>query len=140
MIFFVSCFAIGCNRVNNKSSETSTQTNSKAQTNTPLSVSKSQLSENNRWRDSAIMNYINNSDNEMIKLAKEQKIKDEWTFDDSVISDTAKYSVYEIGHDVSDKDGGNTRFVSDAWIYINYDSKKFYVYNGPEAKLYEWKH
>jgi len=59
--------------------------------------------------------------------------------DDVNVTDTAKYFIFHLGHDVADKGGKNKRFVTDAWIYIDSLKRKIYEYDLPNDTLIEWK-
>src|SRR4051812_41215669 len=67
------------------------------------------------WTDSLIMNYIHRGGNEMIRMSVEYKLNEEWIFDREETHDGVKYHVFQIGHDVSEQNGTNMRFVTDGW-------------------------
>ncbi len=90
------------------------------------------------WYDSLIITYIENSNNEMIQLGRKDSIsKIEWILDKRENTDSTKYLIFNIGHDVSDSDG--TRFITYSWVYIDSLTKKLYEYNGLKDSLIEWK-
>jgi len=103
------------------------------------SKSLNNLNQNSNWYDELIIKYINQSDNEFIKLSKKNSIKIQWLLDNIEETDTAKYLIFHLGHDVSDKGGKNKRFVTDAWIYIDSLKRKIYEYDMPNDTLIEWK-
>jgi hypothetical protein len=91
------------------------------------------------WHNVLIENYIRNADNELLKLTRSNSsLKIEWLREDDVVTDTARYLVFHIGHEVSDKGGDNPRFITDAWIYINSSTRKIYEYDIDEESLGEW--
>jgi hypothetical protein len=89
------------------------------------------------WAGRLIENYIANTDNELVKLTRKEKTPEEWLFDQTINTDTTKYFVFEIGHDVFDESHTNMRFAPDAWIYIDSLTKKIYEYKN--ESLTEWK-
>ena len=82
------------------------------------------------WYDSLVYDYINNSENELIKL--------EWILDQIEKTDSKNYYIFNIGQSVSDIDGTNTRFSSNGWIYIDSISKIVYEYDLPNDSLIVW--
>ena len=81
--------------------------------------------------------YNHTTSNHSVRSAvKDSSIKEEWNFDQQIKTDTANYFVYQVGHDVSDKDG--SRFVTDSWIYADTVKRKLYEYQ-PDGKLLSWK-
>jgi outer membrane murein-binding lipoprotein Lpp len=87
------------------------------------------------WADSLIKNYIIHSDNKLIRLALKDKISEEWLFDQIIKTDTAKYFVFQIGHDVMDSGETNKRFITDVWVYIDSLTKTIYEYDLPNDRL-----
>lgn len=91
------------------------------------------------WYDELMLNYINKSDNELIDLArKDTAIRIEWLLDRVENTNTAKYLIFHVGHDVSDKGNTNIRFITDSWVYIDSLTRKIYEYDLPNDKLIEW--
>jgi hypothetical protein len=91
------------------------------------------------WYDSLVLNYITKTDDELIKMARKDTIPEEWLLDDIKDTDTAKYYVFHIGHDVEDSGGLNKRFVTDGWVYIDSLTRKIYGLNVQSDSLVEWK-
>lgn len=89
--------------------------------------------------DSLVSDYINNSDNELIKLSLKKNVKVEWILDQIEKTDSTNYYIFNIGQSVSEIDGTNTRFSSNGWIYIDSISKKVYEYDLPNDSLIVWK-
>ncbi len=89
--------------------------------------------------DTLILKYIQNTNNELIKLAVKDKLKEEWLLDRIENTDTANYYIFQIGHDVSDSGNTNPRFVTDGWIYIDSITRKLYEYDLPNDSLIEWR-
>ncbi|EAZ94625.1 hypothetical protein FBBAL38_12605 [Flavobacteria bacterium BAL38] len=90
------------------------------------------------WYDSLVYDYINNSENELIKLALKDNVKVEWILDQIEKTDSKNYYIFNIGQSVSDIDGTNTRFSSNGWIYIDSISKIVYEYDLPNDSLIVW--
>ena len=97
------------------------------------------LSTNENWIDSLIINYLYKTDNKLIKSALKDTIPEEWLYDDEEKTDSAIYLIFHIGHNVSDKNGTNKRFVTDGWVYIDSLKRKLYEYDLPSDSLIEWK-
>ncbi len=91
------------------------------------------------WYDGLIVNYIKNSDNELIKIHYKNNDRLEWLLDRIEKTDSTNYYIFNIGQDVSDEDGTNPRFTSNGWIYIDSLSKKIYEYDLPNDSLVVWK-
>ena len=62
----------------------------------------------------------------------------EWLLGREEQTDTAKYMIFQVRHDVEDEDG--RRFITAMWIYINMDSTKrrLYEYDLPNGTLILW--
>ena len=71
----------------------------------------------------------------MIKLSLKSKVSEEWLFDQTINTDSAKFLVFQIGHDESDKGEKNKRFVTDQWIYIDSVTKRLYEYDAANDSL-----
>lgn len=99
----------------------------------------SQTRSSKDWMLTLLKNYITHSDKELIRLALKSKAREEWLFDQIIDTDTAKYYVFHIGHDVSEKDGSELRFITDQWIYIDSLTRKLYEYDLPNERLTEWR-
>ncbi|MCW3104683.1 MAG: hypothetical protein JWO09_3123 [Bacteroidetes bacterium] len=92
------------------------------------------------WYEELMINYISKSDNELIKLSrKNPAIKIEWLLDRVENTDTAKYLIFHIGHDVTDDANTNMRFVTDGWVYIDSLTRKLYEYDVANDSLMEWR-
>jgi hypothetical protein len=91
------------------------------------------------WVDSLIVKYINHTDNELIKIARKDTVPIEWLLDSVENTDTAKYLLFNIGHDVKDSADKNKRFVTDGWVYIDSLTQRLYEYNLATDNLIEWK-
>ena len=93
---------------------------------------------NNTWVDTLIADYIDHSDNELIKLTRKgTSLRDGWIFDRIEKRGVNTYIVYNIGHDYNNGDG--VVYASDSWIYIDTLNRKLYEYLG-DVGLKEWKH
>ncbi len=131
----------GCVQVNKDNSSNHDSLLSKNDSIIPKSDTAKNNSVNNNsdtaksWTDSLIKSYIKHSDNKLIRLALKDKISEEWLFDQVINTDTAKYFVFQIGHDVLDSGDKNKRFVADSWVYIDSLTKKVYEYDLPNDRL-----
>jgi hypothetical protein len=91
------------------------------------------------WADKLVQDYINHSNNELIKSEPKKDVK--WTLDNIRNTDTAKYLVFHIGHESFDVNNGDTccyRFTTDEWIYIDSLRKSVYEYDLAKDKLNKW--
>ncbi|MGG9964092.1 hypothetical protein [Ferruginibacter sp. SUN106] len=137
----ISLLAVGCRQ--NTSNSTSTKDSLIAAHDTSLQQQDTNRVIKNRpglkvaqtWTDSLIENYINNSNNALIKLSLKSKVSEEWLFDQTINTDSAKFLVFQIGHDESDKGEKNKRFVTDQWIYIDSVTKRLYEYDAANDSL-----
>ena len=92
------------------------------------------------WYESLLIDYIQHSNNELIKLSqKDTASKIEWVFDRIEKTDTATYMIFRIGTDVADDDSTNIRFMTDSWVYIDSLTRKLYEYDFQTDKLVQWK-
>ena len=143
-MFTLVTLAFGCVQVNKDNStrqdslppkkESAAENPDAAKNN--LTVNHSGSSKN--WTDPLMINYINHSDNELIRMARKDKISEEWLFDQMIKTDTAKYFVFQIGHDVMDAGETNKRFITDAWVYIDSLTNTIYEYDLPNDRLIRW--
>jgi hypothetical protein len=93
---------------------------------------------NINWRDSLIIDYIKHSDNDLIKLSRnDTSIHEEWLFDQIEKRGATTYFVYNIGHD--NNIGEGVIYASDSWVFIDSLSRKLYE-GQPDESLKEWKH
>ncbi len=92
------------------------------------------------WADKLVRDYINHSNNKLIKSESRKDIK--WEMDDVKNTDTVKYFVFHIGHEAFDVNNGDTccyRFTTDGWIYIDSVTRVVYEYNIEKDKLNKWR-
>ncbi|SEP32854.1 hypothetical protein [Mucilaginibacter sp. OK283] len=86
--------------------------------------------------DSLVSRYIHYSSNALVALSPtDRSVHEEALFDQEIKTDSASYLVYNIGHDLEDKDAA--RLVSDNWIYVDTLKRKVFDYT-PDEKLVEW--
>ena len=102
-------------------------------------IDSSLVLESQNWYDSLVSDYINNSENQLIKLSLKNNVKVEWILDQIEKTDSTNYYIFNIGQSVSESDGSNKRFSSNGWIYIDSLSKKVYEYDLPNDSLIVWK-
>lgn len=101
-------------------------------------IDSSLVLKSQNWYDSLVSDYINNSENELIKLALKDNVKVEWILDQIEKTDSTNYYIFNIGQSVSEIDGTNKRFSSNGWIYIDSISKIVYEYDLPNDSLIVW--
>ena len=106
--------------------------NSKIDT-TARPIGKTLINKGQDWKDSLIIKYLNNTNNEFIFSAKKSKTPAEWFFDRIERKDSVNYYVYQVGHTFEYK------FVNDVWLYIDSISKSIYEYDLPNDSLILWK-
>lgn len=87
--------------------------------------------------DSLLKDYFNYSENDLVKLARENKVNEEALLDTIKYTDTGKYFVFNIGHDLTNKDG--KKFITDSWIYIDSANGKVFEEDITRDSLIEWK-
>jgi hypothetical protein len=120
----------GCGQTGKKSSEI------KSATNSVDNHSNQQVN----WYDALIMNHIKKSDNPLIKSSRQDTaIRIEWLLDRIENSDTAKYLIFNVGHELVDEGNTNPRFVTDGWVYIDSLTRKIYEYDLPNDSLIKWE-
>ena len=90
------------------------------------------------WIDSLMEKYILLSNNDLVRSAVNDKLSEEWLFDQIVNTDTAEYFIYQIEHDVSDKGGINLRFITDQWVYVDTATRILYEYDLSKDSLIRW--
>ncbi len=103
------------------------------------SISKTSLSKQDTvpsskltWVDSSIIDYIKNSNDELLKLNRNSHIPEQWMLDTRYWRGK-KYIVAEIGHD------NKYRFVPDSWVYLDSLSRKIFVYDTINDTLIKWE-
>lgn len=126
--FVFSCTQDSASNRNRKTISQSRNADSVINSNNPAVVSKN-------WIDSLLENYLLSSDNELVRAAVDNKLSEEWLFDQFLDTDTAEYFIYQIGHDVADEGGINPRFVTDQWVYVDTIRRILYEYDLPNDSL-----
>lgn len=91
------------------------------------------------WQDDLIVDYIKNSENELIKIHFKNKDKLQWILDSTEKNDSTQFYIYNIGVDVTDKNGSSLRFSSCGWVYLDSVKRKLYEYDLPNEQLIEWR-
>ena len=104
-----------------------------------LAVKDTTASTTQNWYDDLIANYIQQSDNELIKSVLKNNDRIEWLLDRTEATDSAHYYIFNIGQDVTDENHTNPRFTTNGWIYVDSISKKIYEYDIPNDTLVLWK-
>lgn len=89
------------------------------------------------WAVDLLSNYINNSENKLIRAALKGNAEEVFLYDDVQTRDDKGFWVYRIGHSLDDKDG--KRFVTDGWVYIDTVAKQLYEYDVAEDELKLYK-
>lgn len=91
---------------------------------------------NGEWKNDLIRYYISHCNNELIIASrKDSTIKLQRLFDRIENTDSSKYMVFQIGHDVSETGGGMPRFVTDGWVYIDSAKRVLYEYDIANERL-----
>ena len=132
--FFLQC---GHSKNNNPSDETRSTITHDTNISNNYPKNTSSISSKS-WADTLISNYIAKTDNVLIRATPKDTILEEWLFDHKLSTDTAKYFIFQVGHDVSDSGGDNKRFVTDVWLYLDSNTGKLYEYNVSNDSLYLW--
>lgn len=91
------------------------------------------------WVDTLISSYIKHTNNALVKSALNDKLNEEWVFDQVERTDTATYWVFNVGHDMRDTDNTDPRYISDSWVYIDSLKRNLYEYDLLNEKLVEWE-
>jgi hypothetical protein len=91
------------------------------------------------WVDTLLIAYVKHTKNESVSHAMAHHLKEEWILDDRKKTDSASYWVFNVGHNVSEPDGTEKRYISDSWVYVDSLKRKLYEYGPDSGKLVEWK-
>ncbi len=91
------------------------------------------------WQDDLIVDYIKNSEKDLIKIHFKNKDKLQWILDSTEKNDSTQFYIYNIGVDVTDEDGSSLRFSSCGWVYLDSVKRKLYEYDLPNEQLIEWR-
>lgn len=91
------------------------------------------------WVDTLVTTYMKRTNNQLVRYAITHNMGEEWVLDQFEKTDTASYWEFNIGHDVSEPDGAETRYISDSWVYVDSVKRKLYEYDQQKGKLVEWK-
>lgn len=91
------------------------------------------------WQDDLIVDYVKNSEKDLIKMHLKNKDKLQWILDRTDKNDSTKFYIYNIGVDVTDEDGSSLRFSSCGWVYLDSVKRKLYEYDLPNEQLIEWR-
>jgi hypothetical protein len=143
LLIFILCTLIACGLIyfglllmaeeDNASSADSTSTENVFDSDS-VQISKNEFT----WVDSLVLGYINQTNNELIRLAFKNGIKEEWLLDRIESTDWAKYYVFRIGHTVADSGGMNPRYVTDEWLYVDSLTRRIFVHDIARDSLIEW--
>jgi hypothetical protein len=101
------------------------------------SLSKSN-SKQLHWYDSLVMTYVHQTDNLLVKSTREANFTIDWELDRTENTDSAKYLVFHIGHDMVDEGNTNPRFATDAWVYIDSIKRTLFEYDLASEQLIKW--
>ena len=93
----------------------------------------------NKFYDSLLTNFVEHTDNDLIKLTRQDSVSIEWMLDRVEETDSAIYTIFQIGHTMEDENHTNPRFITDGWLYIDSASQKVFEYDLPNDTLIEWK-
>lgn len=104
---------------------------------------KSESTENRtlskNWQDDLIVDYVKNSEKDLIKIHFKNKDKLKWILDRTEKNDSTQFYIYNIGVDVAEEDGSEPRFSSCGWVYLDSVKRKLYEYDLPNDTIVEWK-
>ena len=146
-IIIMALFSLSCAQLQtgNESQSLKTDTGAKITANSS-DVSKANTSpvdtaddDYPAWVDTLVDSYMKHTNNELVRYSVTHHLKEEWVWDQFDKTDTASYWVFNIGHDVSEPDGSETRYISDSWVYVDSARKKLYEQDLASDKLIEWK-
>ena len=138
LLILVSFIILSCNKINKDEKVISDKQNDSLSVNNKVLKSETE-SKTQNWYDGLIADYVKNSDKELIKIHYKNNDRIEWLLDRTEKTDSTNYYIFNIGQDVSEKDGSERRFTSDGWIYIDSLSKRIYEYDLPNDSLIVWK-
>lgn len=91
------------------------------------------------WADQAIISYLAKSSSPLIADARRRGQDLSWITDRTEPTDSATFTVVQIGHDMTEPDGSNPRFSTDGWVYLDTTRRRIYEYDVAEDKLVLWK-
>jgi len=88
---------------------------------------------NPAWIDTLIVKYVNETNNELVKIIRKDGIPFKWMFDRTENTDSAKFLVFQIGHSFENK------FITDSWLYIDSLTRILYEYDVVNDSLIKWQ-
>lgn len=138
LLILISIVILSCNKTHKDEKNISDKQIDSLSLNNETVYSETEPKTKN-WYDDLISDYVKNSDNELIRISVKNKENVEWLLDRTEKTDSTNYYIFQIGQDVSEKDGSDLRFSTDGWIYVDSISKKIYEYDLPNESLMLWK-
>lgn len=129
LTFLLTFLMVSCNPTNDKTIEKDESIDSLSKINPTAQL---------KWYDSLVMAYIHQTENPLVKSTRDADISIDWRLDRTENTDTAKYLIFHIGHDMVDEGNTNPRFATDAWVYIDSVKRVVYEYDLPNDKLIKW--
>jgi hypothetical protein len=138
VLVFVSFLSCMKDETKNVSDDLQTKVNLKDTLKTKKENPVSKISSTD-WQDDLIVDYIKNSEKDLIKIHFKNKDKLQWILDSTEKNDSTQFYIYNIGVDVTDENGISLRFSSCSWVYLDSVKKKLYEYDLPNEQLIEWR-
>lgn len=138
LLVFVSFFSCKKDETKNVSDDLQIEVNQKDTLETKIENTENKILSTD-WQDDLIVDYIKNSEKDLIKIHFKNKDKLQWILDSTEKNDSTQFYIYNIGVDVTDEDGSSLRFSSCGWVYLDSVKRKLYEYDLPNEKLIEWR-
>ena len=93
-----------------------------------------------KWLHPLVDSYFHYSKNELVRQQVDTKgdTSEGWMIDNLVVTDTAHYLILHVGHDESEADESELRFVTDAWLYVDTLTRTIYDYDIAKETLKRW--
>ena len=105
----------------------------------PDKTNENNAGNNTNWYDELVLKYINQTDNQLVRLAIKDNYQEDWILDRRENTGKANYLIFNIGHHLTDEGNTDPRFTTDGWLYVDSLTRKIYEYDLPNDSLIEWK-
>lgn len=90
------------------------------------------------WANALLADFIARTESSQVKASREAGKHVGWLYDQLRTTDTARYFVFHLGHDVAEPDGSDARFATDGWVYIDTLTHRIYEQDIAADSLIEW--
>ncbi len=90
------------------------------------------------WAVPLVQRYIQTTESQLIKQAREKGTNDEFLWDRLETNYDEVYVVFHIGHDLINAD--SSRFVTDGWLYIDTTTRDLFEYDAIADSICKWSH